>query len=108
MHEDDCCHHTIQKHELSLLHSQAEQCRSLSQILAWGRRRWGHLNPEGATVLMGHGKHSTWVPPGEYVFAGHLCESRQEQHKNGDCSTAHCNNTSSTQIQETSSDQFQE
>jgi hypothetical protein len=30
-----------------------------------GTQALGALEPGGATVLMGHGKHSTWVPPGE-------------------------------------------
>jgi hypothetical protein len=43
----------------------------------FGTQEPGVLEPGGATVLMGHGKHSTWVPPWEYVSAGHLCSMQQ-------------------------------
>jgi hypothetical protein len=37
------------------------------------------LDAGGASLLMGHGKHSTWRPPGEKVSAGHLCSSKQHE-----------------------------
>jgi hypothetical protein len=45
-----------------------EQGRTLpftSPNPGFGTQALGVLEPGGATVLMGHGKHSTWVPPGE-------------------------------------------